>query len=525
MSLDNAPAGWIRWAMPSIADLIFVALLAALVSPGFSTKLLNDAGIGWHIRAGQQILATHAIPRVDPFSSQIAKPWIAWEWLYDMIVGFLEAKLGLNGVVWFAAVTISAVFAWMFRITIVRGTNPLAALLLTLLAISASMIHFLARPHVLTWLFALAWFWILGSTERHALFATAGLRSTSLWFLPLSMLLWANLHGGFLLGFVFLFLFWVAALLSWLTSKEARIEQSFEKIATGKRVRDLTLIGLLSVVASFVNPHGWKLHAHVVSYLSNPFLMSHIEEFQSPDFHRIAQRCFLVLLLISIATIALRTRQLRVSELLLVLFAVYAALYAARNIPVSSILLVLIVAPKVWTSAGSGFIQRMAAVGSRARGHLWPIVAAVALFAITLNGGRIGSRQVISAQFSPARMPVDAVSYLKQAEVRSPVLSPDYWGGYLIYRLYPEAKVVVDDRHDFYGETFLKPYLKMIHVELGWQDFLNEQTPAALVLPNNSALSQILRQRPDWKAVYADETAVVFLPSDITHKDRDGGNH
>ena len=57
-------------------------------------------------------------------------------------------------------------------------------------------------------------------------------------------------------------------------------------------------MGLLSVAASLVNPYGWKLYAHIYSYLSNRFLMDHIEEFQSPNFHGIAQKCFLVLLII-----------------------------------------------------------------------------------------------------------------------------------------------------------------------------------------------------------------------------------
>ena len=82
--------------MPSIADLIFVALFATLVFTPLSVRLLGDAGIGWHIRTGQEILATHSIPRVDPFSSTMAgKPWVAWEWLYDVLVGELETLLGL----------------------------------------------------------------------------------------------------------------------------------------------------------------------------------------------------------------------------------------------------------------------------------------------------------------------------------------------------------------------------------------------------------------------------------------------
>src|SRR5215471_3395846 len=96
-SQNGVTPAWVRWAMPSMADLIFVTILAVLVLTPLSVKLLNDAGIGWHIRTGQQILATHSIPRFDPFSSQIQKPWIAWEWLYDVVVGSLERSAGLNG--------------------------------------------------------------------------------------------------------------------------------------------------------------------------------------------------------------------------------------------------------------------------------------------------------------------------------------------------------------------------------------------------------------------------------------------
>ena len=78
--------------MPSVADLIFVAVLCALLFTPLSVKLLGDAGIGWHIRTGQQILHTRSIPRVDSFSSVMqGKPWFAWEWLYDVLVGLLDS--------------------------------------------------------------------------------------------------------------------------------------------------------------------------------------------------------------------------------------------------------------------------------------------------------------------------------------------------------------------------------------------------------------------------------------------------
>jgi len=102
---------YVRWLIPSIGDLIFIALLGLLAFTTLSVRLLGDAGIGWHIRTGQLILATHAIPHLDPFSSTMAgHPWFAWEWIYDVLVGWLDRVAGLNGVVFFTAPIIALTF-------------------------------------------------------------------------------------------------------------------------------------------------------------------------------------------------------------------------------------------------------------------------------------------------------------------------------------------------------------------------------------------------------------------------------
>ncbi len=502
--------------MPSAADLIFVALLGVMVFTPLSVRLLGDAGIGWHIRTGQQILASHAIPRVDLFSSTMAgKPWFAWEWLYDLAVGWLESMLGLNGVVWLTAVVIAAVFAWLFRLLVARGTNFLVAVVLVLLAVSASMIHFLARPHVVSWLFTLAWFWILDSSERACFEDEEGRRW--LWALPLLMLVWVNVHGGFLVGFVLWGIFLLSALWSWFRAKEGQIEELLQKFAARNRVRNLAWAGLLSAAASLVNPYGWKLHSHIYSYLSNRFLMDHIDEFQSPNFHGAAQKCFLALLLFTVAVLSVHGRRLRMSAGLTVLFAVYAGLYASRNIPVSSILLVMVVGPLLPSlGIGRGFLQRLSAVEGGLRGHVWPIVATVVTLAIAANGGRVGPHLLMDAHFSPTRMPVEAVNYLETNSfdkhgVPGPVLSPDYWGGYLIYRFYPETPVVVDDRHDLYGEEFFRSYLKMMHVERGWDDFLETHEASCVLLPRDSALANVLAASKGWRSIYADDVAIAFV--------------
>jgi hypothetical protein len=520
---------WARWILPSASDLIFVALLSLLVFTALSVRLLGDAGIGWHIRTGQLILATHQVPRVDPFSSASApSQWFAWEWLYDVVVGWLESAAGLNAVVLFTAILLATVFAWTFRLLLRRGTNVFVGLMLVLLAASAAMIHFLARPHVVSWLFTLAWFCILESSEKTSSVAPHGRRVQILWLLPLLMLVWVNLHGGFLVGFALLAIYWLGAAWQWFSLKDDGFDQALEKIRAGRRMRDLALIGILSAAATLVNPYGFHLHVHIYRYLSDRFLMDHIDEFQSPNFHYVAQKCFAALLLLTLVALVAKKRHssaIRMSQTLVVLFAVFSGLYSSRNIPVSSLLLILIIGP--WlskamagladlltarTRAPAQFLHRMQTIELSLRGHLWPIAATLLCCWIAVHGGKLGPTAVMNAHFDSKRFPVQAVNALEQQHVPGPILSPDYWGGYLIYRLYPRLRaVVVDDRHDLYGDDFLKSYLTMVHVEPGWQDFLRQHQPRCVLVPKVSALANILTETSGWMPIYTDDVAVAFV--------------
>jgi hypothetical protein len=513
-----------QWLLPSIADLIFIAFLGVLAFTNLSVRLLGDAGVGWHIRTGQLIFSTHTIPRTDPFSSSMAgHAWFAWEWLYDVVVGWLDQTAGLNGVVLFTAILIAATFSWMFRLLVRRNTNLVLALLLLLLAASASMIHFFARPHIATWLFCVLWLWILDPSQQPRRF---------LMLLPLSMLVWVNVHGGFLLGFALLAIFWLSAIWQILRPAGDHFEGLLEKLRAGKRARDLAGVAFLSAVATLVNPYGWKLHLHIYRYLSNRFLMDHIDEFQSPNFHGVAQKCFAVLLLLTLLAFAMHKiedNKISASELLLVLFAAYSGLYAARNIPVASLLLIWVIGPKLSRALGSmserfahkgsarnepagSFFQRMQRIDTGLRGHLWAVVGAAISAWIAFHGGRAGGSSLMYAHFDAKRFPVAAVDYVESHNLPGPIFAPDFWGGYLIYRLYPQTKVVIDDRHDFYGEEFLKSYLKTIHVEPGWQDFLLAHRPGCILAPKNSALANILLGTSSWHPVYTGKTAIVFAP-------------
>jgi hypothetical protein len=507
---------WVFFLMPSVADLLFVALLLGLSCGPMGRLLLRDAGTGWHIRNGQLIAQTHSITRVDPFSATMSgHAWYAWEWLYDVFIASIHHWMGLNGVVFITAAVMAATFVLVFRLTIRRGGSLPIALLMLVLSLGASAVHFLARPHVFSWLFTVVWFELLDSAQE------SKSERRRLFFLPLLMLLWVNLHGGFVFGFVLLAVYLFAAGIEYYASPDQRLQ-------TRSRLRQLGLVSLLSLLASFVNPYGYKLHLHIYHYLSDKFLMNQVSEFRSPDFHGAAQQLFAVLLLITVVTVASARRQ-QPSRLLVILLAAYSGLYASRNLPVSSILLTLIVAPMLSETFAAGAengaiarwlrsgFSRMHSFGARMekleldfRGHVWLVIVLVLGVWACLHGGRLGSVQLIHAYFDDKRFPAQAAEEIIQRDIREPIFCPDLWGGYLIYKLYPRTTVLVDDRHDLYGDQFFKEYLKVVYVQPDWSNILDERRVNWILVQKDSSLGTMLEQTAGWKLIHADDTAVLF---------------
>jgi hypothetical protein len=400
-----------------------------------------------------------------------------------------------------------------------RGANLPVSILVLLLALAASSVHLFARPHIVSWLLTVVWFGVLERFEDDG-------KTVNLLWLPLLTLLWVNVHGGFLVGFALLAIYFASTFLKWIAAPKD------DDGALAQRVQALFLAGILSFAASFANPYGYRLHIHIYQYLTDHFLMDHIDEFLSPNFHGLGQRCFAAMVLLAVAAAAMPRRKVGLSHLLVILFAIYAGLFAARNIPVSSILLGLIVAPLIsdWVRWIAGdrevamgarwlavridsFGSRMASLDSKFRGHVWPAVAILLGLWVCGCGGRLGTARLMEARFDPVRFPLGALDFLQESGTHETVFCPDRWGGYLIYRLYPQALVAVDDRHDLYEAEFLKRYLKILHGEPGWESELDGLHVGWVLVPAQSTLASLLEETRRWDVAYRDEVAVVFRSS------------
>jgi hypothetical protein len=279
-------ATWLhRFALPSFPDLFFAALLVALFGhPGSWQSLLFDGDTGWHIRTGQLILQSGTVPRHDPFSfSRPDQPWFAWEWLADVVFARLHAWGGLEAVAAFTVVALCAsgvlLLCWLLR----RGVGLWIALGVTLAAISASTIHYLARPHLFSLLLFPLALWILDEDRRR--------RSPLVWVLVPVSALWANLHGGFAA--------WLATLA--ILPLASGADRNWPAV---RRYAGLTAACALATVA---NPYGWQLHVHIATYLRSSWIMDHVQEFQSP---RIRDESMLVFAALLLAGVALSSRAL-----------------------------------------------------------------------------------------------------------------------------------------------------------------------------------------------------------------------
>src|ERR1700741_2469201 len=150
--LTNPVSSHERFAplIPTLSDLAFLLPILVLCwSTTGAGWLLTDSDTGWHIRTGEVILQNGRVPAVDSFSFTMSgQPWIAWEWLSDVIMALAHHIGGLAGGVWVAMLLLGITLVVVNKETVAESGPRLITFSLTCLFIAASTIHWLARPHL-----------------------------------------------------------------------------------------------------------------------------------------------------------------------------------------------------------------------------------------------------------------------------------------------------------------------------------------------------------------------------------------
>jgi hypothetical protein len=486
---------------------------ASLVAPvalfAFATAFFvdTDPDYWWHTRTGQYILDTGTLPRVDIFSYTAAgRPWVTHEWLSEVFYALVARGWGYTGNAVLFGLVSALIAACVYATCRARGIGDTGGALLTLWSFFISFPVTNWRPQLFTTALLAGYALLLTQYRRG--------QTRALWALPLLMIPWVNLHGGYVIGLVLLGLTLVGEMWEWLWQR------------VGAPPRALFLAGVLSTAATFVSPLGLEALRYPFLYAgADNFAMRFIADFQSPGFHDSAFLPLALSLLLALV-VGIYRRPLGPVETLWVVVFALMALQSVRHVQLYAV----VVLPLLGVRLAAESPGPPARLANRARLGLLVVTMLLWLLPSVAAGAAIGAAQggtqlQVRAEPSAASYPAGAADYILANDVRGNLFNEYHWGGYLIYRLYPERRVFIDGRADVYGNDFVAQYQQIIRLQTDWRHSFAAHDISLALVGKDSALALALADDPNWRELYAGEVERLFerhRPTSAPHPDSPG---
>nr|AUN36028.1 hypothetical protein [uncultured bacterium] len=461
----------------------------------FASRPLSDGDFWWHLKTGEYIVRNFSIPRTDFYSFTVpGKPWVAHEWLSEVIFYLVYSRAGFNTLIFIFTVLTVLAFWIVFRRTSAHPFVKGVAVLLSVWSIIPTMG---VRPRTFTLLFAAIYLALLHRFVRER-------EKKAIWWLVPLMIVWVNLHAGYLLGLVLIGVAIVGVVLdAWFAG---------EKLASHlSQLKTLALVLIACVVAVNLNPQGPRIFVFPFEFFLSPVQQDQIVDWLSPDFHQKELFPLLLLIMLTIASLALSPKRVRPSELLLYLATLYMTLKSNRHMAIFALVAGPMLADYLQHWLDTTRFTRMFGESRSATPGRRKIIFNVILL-IPLIACLIKLKSVI---YSPPTqkqvgVPLNAVSYLKTNGITGNTFTdPNIWGGYLIWET-PSNPVYIDGRIDMYGDEFMREYLGIIRGITRWQESFDKYGVQVAVVSSTSLLHLQLEQSQQWQQLYNDEMAVVF---------------
>jgi hypothetical protein len=473
-------------------QLFSIVLLLAIFI--ISLRPIADPDFWWHLRTGQLIYETGQIPKSDPFSFTAAgKPWIAHEWLSELIIYALY-RLGGFGLLTFV---FSSLITIAFLLVYLRSPErPFVAGFALLLSALATAPTWGVRPQMISLLLTSLFLYLLDGYQTSR-------RIGYLLPLPVITLLWVNLHAGFALGLGIIGIYILGEGFEFLVQFLAREKP----VSTPQLRQTLWLIGTLAacLLAAIVNPNGLKLYLYPFQTLTSPSMQQFIQEWFSPDFH-LSEWQPLAWMILALMGFGLLSRKASSPTwIMLTLVFGYAGLISMRNVPLFAIAAAPVLSEQIGALVQ---IEPGRPLNGRLLTWLNPLALAIVLLAAGLRFGSVVGGQTETEQ---TKFPVQAVNWILQNHPAGRLFNSYGWGGYLIWRMYPQYPVYIDGRADLYGDQFIYSYLSLYNAEPGWGDKLAAQNVGIILVEPNAPLANALQLSPDWAVAFRDKSSVLYI--------------
>lgn len=474
------------------------ALFVCIFSLG--SNKIADFDIWYHTKTGEYILTHFTIPHHDIFSYSTKEPWVAHEWLSQVILYLAYKTGGFRIIILFRALILCLVFGLLFRIVSRRAQTVTHQIFSVALAIIVSAGSFLERPQLFSYLLFIFLYEQLTLHEEN--------KKRALWhFIPL-FTLWVNLHSSFILG-LFLILFFTA---------NEGIKAALHDGRSAK-ARHLGILLLLCSLSSLVSPNHIKMFLYPFETLLNKQHMDLILEWQSPDFH-IAQMQFAELFIfLTVAGLAAARSRIKGIELFLLFFFLHFALYSRRNLPFFAFVCAPILAACLEdlmkavenTAAEIPVFRAFYALDKKASIEIPALNMLIFIFLVMFLATRIPHSDAFEKTVHIKDFPVKASEFLKSHPQNGNLFNEYDWGGYLIFALYPKYKVFIDGRMDIHMKTTIPDYLKIMHYEKGWENVVKKHNMRLFLLRRDNILSRILQTNKNFSVLYKDKTSILFI--------------
>ncbi len=471
-------------------SIVIIGLFLCTLQP------IADPDFWWHLRSGQLIAQTHSIPHTDPFSfTKAGGDWISQEWLSDLLIYGLF-RLGGYGLLIFIFSVIATGSFIFAHLRYLPETRPSVAGFILLLGAFASAPFWGVRPQMISLFMTSLFLFLLDRYQRDG-------KVKFLVPLPLITLIWVNLHAGYFLGLALIGIFIVGGLAEMLSAKFHKVGIT-AGLPTPKTI--LILCGCLgaSILAALVNPNGFHIIIYPFQTLTSPPTQQFIQEWFSPDFHQLVLQPFALLILALLGLGMVSKKPIAPTNILLTLVFVYASLRSVRNVPLFAIIAIPVLAEQVGSLLKIPSEQRAPSRLVRLTG---PILLVCLVVVASLRLGQVVQEQ---PKAEAKNFPKMAVDWMLENKPKGNLFNTYNWGGYLIWRMYPEYLVYIDGRTEVYGDAFLYDYASIYRAEPGWEEKLNLQAIKLVLVESDSLLAKILRQSPSWKIAFEDKTSIIF---------------
>jgi hypothetical protein len=491
-----------RIAPPSITAVVFV-LIATLVPILLQKAVLNsDGDLARHLRHGRYMLEHGSLIRFDPFSfTRPGAPFVGFEYGSQIMYALAERAGGLPAVAVLAGLLIGLTYALLTRFLLQRGVDPLLAFLTVALAAALGAGHWSARPHLFSFVAVVILLAMMEGRPRKPVLACAAL-----------FVCWANLHGGFVYGWILIGLYLVGSL--------GELVVGHDRAAWRGRVRYYLTMLATATTVTLLNPHGLELHRHLMGFFDKPFLLDNTVEFVSPDFHESSGKVFLAILLLTLGSLSLHSRRPTLPRFLVMGAGAAFALISVRNIPLFGLTALPVLAlhvDEIWRRLPDpgGVRGRFDVTASRTTTLPWALPVILLLCGLALARGRLGSLRLIRDQFDGTVFPVAAVAKARNEHLEGRLFSDFAWGGYVVYA-WPEQKIFIDGGTDFFGEDIFGEYRKIKTLVPGWRELVKKWDISLMLLRRESALAHELVRDGRWNLWYCDSLTVILRGSPAT---------